>query len=287
MKSILTMAEDTSNNTNTTNTKQADNLTLEATTITSENSVKHKSTLSAYQIGSNNGLSYLLAGFSLLGQKQLRPFVLVPLFINILIFGLALNVMFEQVEGVMLVITAWLPSFLKWLTYIIWPLSLLSVLILFSLFFTTLAHIIAAPFNALLSERVALLVSGSELPPTLSLVKEVPRQISREWQKIRYYLPRLVLFAVLMFLPIIGALIWFLFLAWMMAIQYLDYPFDNNNVSFHHMKERLVSKKRLTLSFGIITSLVSMVPLLNLVVMPAAVCGATLIWLDHYSKEKR
>ncbi|MGL9734838.1 MAG: EI24 domain-containing protein [Symbiopectobacterium sp.] len=70
-------------------------------------------------------------------------------------------------------------------------------------------------------------------------------------------------------------LLWFGFSAWMLAIQFCDYPFDNHKISFPTMREALRRYKLNKLQFGALVSVFTLVPFLNLVVMPVAVCGAT------------
>ena len=67
----------------------------------------------------------------------------------------------------------------------------------------------------------------------------------------------------------------------MMAVQYIDYPADNNKVSWPLMLQWLQAKRWLSLGFGGITYLALMIPFFNLIAMPAAIAGATLLWVDH------
>jgi len=68
----------------------------------------------------------------------------------------------------------------------------------------------------------------------------------------------------------------------MINIQYMDYPFDNHKVSFARMK-MLLSKDRVdNILLGFIISFFTMIPLLNLIIMPIAVCAATAMWVDRY-----
>lgn len=71
----------------------------------------------------------------------------------------------------------------------------------------------------------------------------------------------------------------------MMAIQYCDYPFDNHKVPFETMRDDLKTKRGKCLSFGALVTLFTMTPILNLFVMPIAVCGATAMWVDVYRNE--
>ena len=70
-----------------------------------------------------------------------------------------------------------------------------------------------------------------------------------------------------------------------MAIQYKDYPFDNHKIPFSEMKDKLKAKQGLSYSFGFTVAIFSMIPIVNLIVMPVAICGATARWVDHYQKE--
>ena len=233
----------------------------------------------------HSGASYFFKGFSLIRQKGIRRFVFIPLVINILLFSFAFYFVYQELNSYMEIIMAWLPSWLDWLSIVLWPVAVFTVLVIFSFIFSTVANWLAAPFNGLLSEKMEAILSGQKAPQgeMLDIVKDIPRTLSREWQKLRYYLPRAIgFFIVLCILPILGQIIWFLFIAWMMAIQYKDYAFDNHKIPFTQMKEILNQNKGLSYSFGITVAGFSMIPIVNLVVMPVAICGATALWVDYY-----
>jgi CysZ protein len=48
------------------------------------------------------------------------------------------------------------------------------------------------------------------------------------------------------------------------------------------MREALRTQKATNMQFGALTSLFTLIPFLNLVIMPVAVCGATAMWVDCY-----
>ncbi len=236
----------------------------------------------------HSGANYFIQGFSLIRQKGVRRFVFIPLAINALLFSFAFYFVYLELNTYMEQVMAWLPSWLDWLNVILWPLAVLTVLVVFSFIFSTVANWLAAPFNGLLSEKIEAILRGQSTPKgnMLDIVKDIPRTLSREWQKLSYYLPRAIgFFIILWILPIFGQVIWFLFIAWMMAIQYKDYPFDNHKVPFAQMKKMLKEKQGLSYSFGITVAVFSMIPIVNLVVMPVAICGATALWVDHYKDQ--
>jgi CysZ protein len=238
----------------------------------------------------HSGASYFFKGFSLIKQKGIRRFVFIPLAINALLFSFAFYFVYLELSTYMESIMSWLPSWLDWLSVVLWPLAVITILVIFSFIFSTVANWLAAPFNGLLSEKMEAILSGNDAPKgsMLDIVKDIPRTLSREWQKLAYYLPRAIGFFIIMWLlPVVGQIIWFLFIAWMMAIQYKDYPFDNHKVPFATMKQMLKQKQGISYSFGITVALFSMIPIVNLVVMPVAICGATAIWVDHYKDMPR
>jgi CysZ protein len=48
------------------------------------------------------------------------------------------------------------------------------------------------------------------------------------------------------------------------------------------MRHRLLDNKSLTFSFGCTVSVFSIIPVVNFIVMPVAVCGATALWVAHH-----
>ncbi|WP_303818617.1 sulfate transporter CysZ [Actinobacillus minor] len=231
------------------------------------------------------GFHYFIYGWRLLLQRQFMPFVIFPIIINtVLMIGL--------VWAFFANITGWLdmllPSWLEWLSFVLVPLTFLLLLVGFYFAFTTLANFVAAPFNALLAEKVELQLTNQPLGDTsfTGMLKDVPRMLKREWQKMMYSVPRLIAIFLLGFVPVLGQtivpVIAFVFSAWMIAIQYCDYPFDNHKISFQRMRNALEQNKVMNYTFGSLVSLFTMIPFVNLVVMPVAVCGATAMWINEY-----
>lgn len=144
-----------------------------------------------------------------------------------------------------------IPDWLQWLRYLVWPIALLTILLVFGYCFSTLSNWIAAPFNGLLAEQLEAHLTGVEPPDTgiARIVKDIPRIMKREWQKFVWYLPKAIVLLLLYFIPGVGQtvapILWFIFSAWMLAIQYCDYPFDNQNVIFREMHQSLREYKML------------------------------------------
>lgn len=221
-------------------------------------------------------------------RPGIRAFVILPLLANIVVMGGALWWLFSQFGGWMTWLMDKVPGWLQWLDYLIWPVAVISVLLIFSYFFSTVANIIASPFNGWLSEKLEAELTGRPAPDQgwADLMKDISRILKREVVKLLYYIPRAIILLILFFIPGVGQTIapvlWFIFGAWMMSVQYGDFPFDNHKVSFPDMKRTLRRDNMTNLQFGSLVSVLTMIPFVNLFIMPAAVCGATALWVDRY-----
>lgn len=232
-----------------------------------------------------SGPHYLGEGLKLVLSPGLRLFVLLPLTINLLLFIGLISLAVQQFGGWVETFMPNLPDWLSFLEYVLWPLFVLLVLLVMFFSFTLLANIIAAPFNGFLAEKVEVVLRGRDDFPSFSwaeLLAMVPRTLGRELRKLAYFLPRAIPLLILTFVPVlnlVAAPLWILFGIWMMAVQYIDYPCDNNKVSWDDMLAWLREKRWQSLGFGGATYLALMIPVVNILVMPAAVAGATLFWV--------
>ncbi len=233
------------------------------------------------------GPAYLLKGLRLIARPALWPYVAIPLLINVVIFGLLLWFAGDQFGRIVDHLQPTLPHWLIWLSWLLWLLFALLAGVVIFFTFSLLANIVGAPFNGLLAEAVERLLTGAETPPGGSLrqvLRETPQALRDELRKLGYYalwaLPLLLLF----WLPVANLaapLLWALFSAWMLALEYADYPLGNHGLRFDEQRRMLRGKPLLALSFGAATLLATMIPLLNLFVMPAAVAGATQLWVEQ------
>jgi CysZ protein len=96
-------------------------------------------------------------------------------------------------------------------------------------------------------------------------------------------IPLLMLFIV-PFLQILAPLIWVLFAAWVMALEYLEYPLGNHGKEFREVRRIIAGRRPLSLGFGLGVSLLTMIPLLNVIAMPVAVSGATKMYMEKLSE---
>ncbi len=238
----------------------------------------------------SGGARYLTRGARMLGHPSLRLFVIIPLAVNILIFGSLIGLGFSYLSDLIDSWMAGIPEWLGFITWIIWPLIILTVALIGGYLFTSVALLIASPFNALLAEKTEELVTGKPVDSLEGLgaaLMALPRGIIRELAKLLYYVPMAAFVLLLSFIPGLNAIapvLWFMLGAWMMSIQFVDYPMDNHQLSFADVKDAVRSRRLSSMGFGGTVALCAGIPVVNFIVVPAAVVGATLLWCEELNQ---
>ncbi len=244
-----------------------------------------------------HGAGFALQGFQLIRQPKIRRFVIIPLLINVLIFSAVIWYGITQFELFLEWLTPTLPAWLEWLQWLIWLLwpvfAIAAALIVFYLF-TPVANLIGAPFNALLAERLEMQLTGNPLVDDnkglLSLLKDTGKSVVNEFKKLAYLIiwaiPLLILF-VIPGINLVAPLIWFIFSAWMLSLEYTDYPMGNHNLDFRQERQILRQQRFLALGFGSAVTVMTMIPFVNFLAMPVAVAGATAMWVEDLKDEAK
>lgn len=233
-----------------------------------------------------DGANYLWRGFSLIFQPGLRAYVIIPLIINILLFAGLLAVNIHYFHLVVEKVDSFLPQWLHWLNSLLWIVFVVAFVVVLTYVFSLVANLVAAPFNGFLSEKVEQLVTGKSLEQGTwkEFIRDLPRIFARQLQIIWYYLPKAILLLLCFVIPIVhifASFLWLIFNAWMMALQYVDYPMDNHRVSFRNMRSYLAERRLMSLGFGGMAMVMSLIPIVNFIVMPAATAGATLMYVEQ------
>ena len=229
------------------------------------------------------GPAYLREGLALLRKPGLRRYVVMPLLVNVLLFGGLIWWAFGWVDSASQYLIDRLPAWLHWLSQLVVPVFVLTSLVLIFYSFSIFANLIAAPFNGLLAEAVEGQLTGKPLQGDWrQVMRDILPSVFSELRKMLYFALRAVPLLVLLLVPavnVVASLLWLLFSAWMMTVQYIDYPMANHGLFFKQQRARLRKRPLLAWSFGGTVMLCTMIPLVNFFVMPAAVAGATLIWV--------
>ena len=230
------------------------------------------------------GIQALARGLRLLPDPRVRLYVLIPLAINLLLFGSLVWYGYSLFAPFVDSLMAYVPGFLDFLEYFIWLFfGLLAAIIVFFTF-TAVANLIAAPFNALMSEKIEQLLTGQAVSSDVSFARMAIDAFSSQLRKLVYIgLWALGLFLVTLIpgINLLAPLLWILFGSWLMSLEYFDYPMGNHDLVFREQKKQLAARRGLALGFGGGVMIMTSIPVINFIAMPVAVAGATLLWVEQ------
>jgi len=233
------------------------------------------------------GARHAIGGFGLIFKPRIRALTIMPIALTT-IFYVAMSWYAWEISADWLdSLNEALPSWLSWLNWILVPIMILGGILLMAFTFGIVAALLGTPFNGLLAELVEAHITGQtqESIPWRRLLLELPGTLVQETKKILYYIlwmiPCLLLFLV-PGLNIAAPFVWVFFCSWMLTVEFSDYPMGNHQLLFSEMRGRLGKQRLLALGFGLTVLGLFTVPILNILVMPAAVCGATTMWIDRF-----
>lgn len=235
----------------------------------------------------HSGMHYLLQGLRLIRQPGLRRYVLVPVLVSTLCFTGAIAGLTWWLDGLLTALLGKLPDWLDWLRYLLWPLFALSAVLVVFYGFSILTNLLAAPFNGMLAEAVEKHLTGQpiETGGWRALLRDIAPSLFSELRKLLYFVLRALPLGVLFLIPginVAAPFLWALFSAWMLAIEYLDYPLANHLLHFSTQRKLLRGNRLLAYGFGGSALLLTMIPVLNFIAMPAAVAGAAALWVGEF-----
>jgi CysZ protein len=237
------------------------------------------------------GIGYFFRGLGLIGKPGIRLYVLIPLAINILLFGGLIAFGYSEFMDLVNYLAPDENSWLSWLRWILIPIFFIAALIIVFFTFTMIANLIGSPFNSLLAAAVEKHLTGS-LPENNSDWKAVLKSIIpimfAELKKMAYYILITIPFLILFIIPVINIIapfLWMLMIAWVMAVEYTDYPMGNRNIAFAELRRRLKQRRFMAFGFGGSVMFAMSIPVLNFFVMPTAVAGATAMAVEKLKGE--
>ena len=236
------------------------------------------------------GPALIRAGLQRLWYPSLRWLVLVPLVINLAVYAALIGVSVQWLSGWLDSLMSTVPDWLQAVVWLIWLLFAVMAMVMTAFTFNLLANLLGSPFYGLIAERVLAQERGGPADlATVSMGRVAWQSFLRQLQFLRYLLPRslgiAVLTLIVSFIPVVNLLapviagVW---AAWSLALQYLDYPSDSDQVSFAALRQHLGANRWQSLSFGFSALLASSVPIVNLFLLPATVVGGTLLWCRQH-----
>lgn len=218
-------------------------------------------------------LSCLLKGVRLLAHPGLRQFLIIPVCINVLLYSIMLFLGYHYVGQL---IEQFIPSWLQWLSWVLWPLFFISFFIVGFFTFTVFANMLSAPFYGKLAAKTLLITGGQAFNVAEQPVTKV---VSAELKRAGYFASRALPLLIVSIIPgvnLLAPFLWGFFGAWGVALEYLAYPLENEGVLFGEQRQLIKGVKLGALSFGGLVAVGLTLPVLNIIVAPAAVIAATL-----------
>ena len=213
----------------------------------------------------------ILEGLKLLWHRDIRWLVIIPLLINIVLFAGATGFAAQWLVGWLDSVINLVPDWLHWLVWIIWGLFAALALVVYAFTFTLIANLIGSPFYGLIAERIIEIAWGSFV---------------RQLQLMGYLIPRAIaaglLCLAISFIPLANLLVPIVagsWAAWSLALQYLDYGADIDQVGFRDLRQRAAAQRWQSMGFGFSALAASAIPIVNLLLLPATVIGGTLLWI--------
>ena len=249
-------------------------------------------------VGFARGLSYVLRGmrFVYFQHLKLARYWVFP----ILITGLAMVAVFygagsyydDLGDAVWSLLpqswheaTGWVGGLLSALRWLIQLIAGILITLLGLVLVVVLSSVVAAPFNDALSEAVERILTG-ESAPAFSLNRmmvDIVRTIRLELLKVLVYLAVVgPMFLASFLVPGLGqiiSLVGFALTVVYLGIDYVDWPAARRNWS---VADRVAFARRqlpALAGFGTGVWLLLFIPLVNLLFMPAAVAGGTMLFL--------
>ncbi len=237
-----------------------------------------------------SGALYFVRGLSLIFGGGVKRYVAIPLFINTILFGGLIYYGWGNLGELQAYVEReWLHEWLQFLSWFLVPLFMVTAAIVTFFGFAVLGNLIAAPFNGLLAEAVERKLGGTAPGAGIGwgrLVRDLVRSLYSEVRKLLYFLLWMVPLLILFLIPVVNIAAPFLlvaFSAWMLTVEYADFPMGNHGINFPRQRKILAGKRLLSLGFGGAATMALMVPGLNFLVIPTAVAGATAMWVEQLS----
>ncbi len=224
----------------------------------------------------------------LLVRPGIRVYVILPLSINIVMFGALAWYGFSLFSPAVNWIMSWIPTFFDFLEWLIWLIfgGLLTIIVFFT--FTPIANIIAAPFNALMSQKIEELLTGRPISSDTGFMQMAIDAIGSQLQKLGYialWAAGLFLVTLIPVINFIAPVLWVVFGSWLLSLEYFDFPMGNHDIVFAEQKRRLKQRRGIALGFGGTVMIMTSIPIVNFFAMPVAVAAATLLWVEQFQPD--
>jgi CysZ protein len=220
----------------------------------------------------------------LMRERRLRRLALLPFLINIVLVAvgvpLAMYIVVRSIDGIDLGAGA-ISESLRLLLEII---AAAGVIVAAFFGFVIVGNIIAAPFNAKLSEAIEELHTGAPVRGSgivASAGTSIAVATGRLFIFIILYPPILATALIPVVGFIINPLLTALYGAFVLSLDFSDPTFERHLKRFRSRVAFIRSHAALYLGFGLVAVAMMLVPFLNLLMIPIGVTAAAMLYLEE------
>jgi len=238
--------------------------------------------------GFSAGIEGFWQGLGLLVSPGVRAWALGPVLLAALLLGLAAWLGIHALDAALEI---WLADQWRFLRWLIWPVAVATTLLISNLALVVLACIFGAPFLDRLSVAVESQLGARR--PALDETRwwhSLLPALAQEWRKLRHFGCLLLLLVLSVFIPglsVLSPILWCLGGAWMLALELLDGVFSRHGHPFPAALRCLRQYRACAYGFGLSAVALSILPLLNCLLLPAGVAGATLLFHRYVQHRDR
>jgi CysZ protein len=232
------------------------------------------------------GVGFLLRGLGMYARSPRLMFLgLIPAVIAGALLVGAFVVLVYAVDDIAALVTGFADDWsdgLRQTIRLLAEVAIVGVWVLLSvLVFAALTLMIGQPFYEAISRKVEARLGGVPDEVNVSFWRNLPRSI---FDSVRL-LGLTILLGIPLFVgglipvvgetvvPVLGAAVG----GWVLALELSGVPFERRGLRLHDRRRMLRSRRAMALGFGIATFVCFLIPLGAVLVMPAAVAGATLL----------
>jgi CysZ protein len=236
------------------------------------------------------GLRYPAVGLKFVfSRRGLARFVFIPFLINVLVFGTGFFLFLGKLGRLLDMVPRNETWYFAVLYYVLAVLLVAIFLVVAFYAFTVIGNLIAAPFNAVLSEKVEALETGRSTSGPFSwggAWRDARRAFKTELKKlvllVLFFLPLLLLNLI----PVLGQVLYaagmFLYTAFALAFNFTDYAMERRLNGLLGRYRLLWSRKSLSVGFGSACFLLGLIPIVNLLLLPVCVTAGTLLYIREF-----
>lgn len=223
------------------------------------------------------GFALPFRGANLLWRTPtLRGLAIVPLTLNIIVYGIALT-LFAQYYGTGFCLLIPRPEAWYWLTvyYTLRSLAFVAAIGLFLFSFAFIGRALATPFLDILSERTERVLDGMTANRPFHF-SDWAFDILRSLGHTFIMLFLLIVAFPVSFVPIVGQAAWLGFGSLLLVYDFMGFSLDRQRLSFCEKWQRVLSDLAGSLGFGVALFVLLAIPVVNLFGLSVAAVSGTL-----------